>query len=233
MRAELSKLESETSATHSKNDREIMNFQRECKTLKQVEADLVELKKTKGETEYTLTHQLQEAKLRYKDCLDMFKGAWQQLLDERAEAERQKELAEAAEKAANAPPSSRRKGKTSRKKSPKKGGGSKLSKKSPERAADDAASQRSEATKSQRSVLETASQKSGTEATTSQRSLSVRSTTSGEPQEQPDAPPPEASPEPRHEESAAPAPAQDAAAETPKKKKSKKASGSTKKSHRK
>lgn len=225
MRAELSKLESETSATHSKNDREIMNFQRECKTLKQVEADLAELKKNSAETDVTLTHKLQEAKLRYKDCLDMFKAAWQQLQDERAEAQRQKELAEAA---ANAPQesTSRRKGKTSRRKSPRKGSPSKASKKSPEPAQvpDDTASQRSEGAKSQRSVAETASQRSG-QAAESPRSLTARSNTATEPAESADA-------GPRHEEAAAPAPAQDATVETPKRKKSKKASGSTKKARK-
>jgi Ran GTPase-activating protein (RanGAP) involved in mRNA processing and transport len=113
LRGQVGKLETEHAALVNKNDREVMNFQRECKGLKQVEKDIDSIKKAAAKGEVDWKNDLISAKMKYKDARQMFEAAYAKMKEDI----RQAELAEAAakvaaanaEKAAAAPPAKAKK----------------------------------------------------------------------------------------------------------------------------
>jgi Leucine-rich repeat (LRR) protein len=116
MRGQLSKLESEHAAITNKNDREVMNFQRECKALRNCEKEMEEVQANKGKGEIDWGNDLLSAKMKYKDVQQMFENAFQALQEQRNQAALAEAAATAAEeRAKNAKPARRGKKKGKKK----------------------------------------------------------------------------------------------------------------------
>ncbi|OHT17009.1 hypothetical protein TRFO_12697 [Tritrichomonas foetus] len=124
-------MEAEISALANKNEREMANFQRECKVLKNLTKAIADLEKTDIEETKNWANQLEAAKMKYRDMRSLFEGAYEQKKQEIADEELRKQAEEAAAREAENPSpkkGGKKGGKSGRKKSPKKGAGSKLTK---------------------------------------------------------------------------------------------------------
>jgi hypothetical protein len=74
-------VESEFAVIANKNDRELSNFQRECKALRNVEGEIREIENQRAKGRLDWSHMLMDTKAKYRDVRDAFLSAHQKVMD--------------------------------------------------------------------------------------------------------------------------------------------------------